>query len=199
MSEIEKNILKRFAEILMLFGVKGTGKTTFAARLAEIMGKPVAVVDTYEHPHWISLGYKVFASSEIPYWDGKENILVCDGFPLENVCELMYYHRNFCLIIEDAKKVLTQNPSRQEMGIFIDNKNKGIDIILMFHNLKDAPPYHIGMSNRFVMFKTKDNLGKYLDKYGADWEEMVERQARIRKLIAEETKPAWYNETIKIQ
>lgn len=62
------------------------------------------------------------------------------------------------LVMEDAVKYLEANVPKQIKTGFIDNRNRGIDIIVMFHALSDVPKYLARMYNDLVLFKTDENI-----------------------------------------
>jgi hypothetical protein len=98
------------------------------------------------------------------------------------------------VIFEDARRYIEptiQKPIRQ--GI-VEHRNKNVDLVFMFHNLKDVPPYLCSMFNSLVLFKTNDNVLKAPQNKYSNWDEIITVHERVMK-----NPVSWYNETIHLQ
>lgn len=193
----------RVNETILIIGRRQTGKTTFTK---EKLVKPVIsrggrvlVQDTFDHPSYRE--FKELHPSRIAEWNhaAKEGMFrMFKGKPIENMDAVFTSCYDLFFILEDAAKYINSNlPGNIRQG-FIDHRNRGIDIAIMFHNFSDVAPYIVKMCNRIVLFRTNDNLLIPQNKF-YNWEEIKERQQRIRDLIDSGKKPNWYNETILMQ
>jgi hypothetical protein len=194
MSELRVN------ETILIIGRRQTGKTTFTKeKLIARQSQKTLVVDTFDHPSYRE--FKELHPDRIIEWQKKVQkglYRVYQGNPISNLETLFTNVYDAFLILEDAAKYLDSNIPRSVKQGFIDHRNRGLDLAIMFHNFSDVAPYIVKMCNRIVLFRTNDNLQIPQHKF-YNWNEIEERQQRIRTLIDKGQKPAWYNETIIMQ
>lgn len=154
--------MDRLNKIILVVGRRGSGKTTFAKKLASSQNKKILVVDTFDHPSYVD--YKLLTTDKLAYWQ-KGAYRVFDKDPLTMLLTINTVVRNAFLILEDAAKYLSGNTPKEIKNILIDSRNRNLDIILMFHNLSDIPPYIAKMCNDIVLFRTNDNMDKTQAKF----------------------------------
>jgi len=182
--------MARLNQIIIVAGRRGSGKTTFAKKLVSCSPLKALVLDTFDHPDYRNL--KQIQPDQLPRWKAG-NVRLFNGDPVEN-CQLIFNTvHNSMVVFEDARRYIEptiQKPIRQ--GI-VEHRNKNVDLIFMFHNLKDVPPYLCSMYNSLVLFKTNDNMKVRQEKY-SNWDEISEVHNRVMA-----NKIEWYNEVINLQ
>ena len=150
-----------FHKIILLVGRRKCGKTTFA-NLLLAKRKRVLVIDTFDHPSYRAFtaipGASVAAIKSGHFRTFNQNPITT----LETVFTAMY---DCTMVMEDAVKYLDSNIPKHIKAGFIDSRNRGLDIIIMFHSLADVPPYLARMYNDLVLFKTDENIKMSKDKF----------------------------------
>lgn len=155
-----------YAKVLIICGRKRTGKTTFTVEKLLANRKKVLVVDTYDHPAYRD-GFAPIAADDVAKWKGRKRTF--DRPPAETLVKVFDNCFDGVVLVEDAAKTLTGNvPVALKQG-FGDNRNKGIDLILMFHSLDDIPPYICRMFDTLILFATDDDPDTRLDKFKIRW------------------------------
>lgn len=155
-----------YAKVLIICGRKRTGKTTFTLEKLLANRPKVLVVDTYDHPAYRQ-GFGVLPGDNVGAWKGKKRTF--DRPPAETLVKIFETCFDGVVLVEDAAKSLTGNvPVALKQG-FGDNRNKGIDLILMFHSLDDIPPYICRMFDTLILFATDDDPDARLDKFKIRW------------------------------
>lgn len=143
-----------FHKVILVVGRKRCGKTTFTNTLLQ-KRKRVLVVDTFEHP-----AYKDFKAVPGEHVgrikEGKFRTF--DKPPIEVLSTVFSTMYDLTVVMEDAVKYLEANVPKNIKSGFIDNRNRGIDIIIMFHALADVPKYLARMYNDMVLFKTDEDI-----------------------------------------
>jgi hypothetical protein len=182
--------MERLSELTIIVGKKGSGKTTFTKEnIVNRVRKKVLIVDTFaDHP-----AYKEYpliptdkADMFLKNWKSGK-MLIAHPNPLELFPIFELRIRNTMLILEDAKKYLTDSTPEEIRRLIIDHKNKGIDIVLMFHTLSQVPKFIRQMYENIIIFHTKDTVqdvkklyvgdvalslervNKHPDKYYCEW------------------------------
>jgi tRNA uridine 5-carbamoylmethylation protein Kti12 len=182
--------MARLNKIIIVCGRRGSGKTTFAKKLISCSPLKTLVLDTFDHKDYRNL--TPIQPEQLARWKSG-NVRLFTGDPVEN-CQIIFNNvHNSLVVFEDARRYIEptiQKPIRQ--GI-VEHRNKNNDLVFMFHNLKDVPPYLCTMFNSLVLFKTNDNMDVMQHKY-SNWGEIKEAHTRIMKHKVE-----WYNETINLQ
>lgn len=181
---------QRVNKIILLVGRRGCGKTTTGKKIANAQSKKVLVVDTFQHPSYDD--FSTTTTDKLKYWKSG-NYRVFDKEPIQILLTINEHVRNSCIILEDAAKYLWGNVPAGVKGLLIDSRNRNLDIILMFHNLADIPPYIAKMYNDMVLYKTNDNMSKEMSKF-SNWGELKKHHERIMK-----NKSPYANGVIKMQ
>jgi hypothetical protein len=65
---------------------------------------------------------------------------------------------NANIILEDAHRFLNYNMSKNEIRIFYESKQHNFDLVIMFHALTQIPPDLYKITDKLVLFKTKDTF-----------------------------------------
>lgn len=182
---------KRLNEIILVVGRRGCGKTTFTKELVRINKKKTLLVDTFDHPDW----RENFTDKSIPdlYKWKSGNLRIYDSEPEETLLAAFKACSNCVIVMEDCKRYVEPSVQKWLRKGIIEHRNRNIDLIMMFHNLKDIPPYIAGMHNRIVLFKTNDNMDQPLNKF-SNWNDIQKTHERVMK-----HKTPWYSEVITLQ
>ncbi len=143
-----------FHKIILVIGRKRCGKTTLTNALLQ-KRKRALVVDTFDHP-----AYREFKPVEGLHVgrikEGKFRTF--DTPPIEVLSTVFSTMYDLTVVMEDAVKYLEANVPKNIKTGFIDNRNRGIDIIIMFHALADVPKYLARMYNDMILFKTDEDI-----------------------------------------
>lgn len=159
---------KRNCELTLVIGMKGTGKTTFTKQniIARIKKKAL-IVDTYAgHPAYAE--YPILPNESldklIPKWKSN-TFLIAHSDPAQIFPTLNKSLTNCTLVLEDAKKYVTDSVGDELKRLIVDHKNKGIDVVLMFHSLSQVPKFIRMMYENIILFKTKDTASDIKSLY----------------------------------
>lgn len=189
---------KRLSKVYLLIGKKGTGKTFFTKQLMKKYPQKVLVFDTFDHPDYRGI-VKDMPIEKLPQWkSGIYRILSTDPErDLPIVFDNIY---NCLLVLEDAKRYISDNPPKYIKQLFIENKNRSVDVIIQYHFLRDASLYAVGQSQHLVMFQVKDNMeGRPPDKWATWWDEITVKQNKIRELNAKNPDKPWNKVEIELE
>ena len=180
----------RLNKIILVVGRKATGKTTFCKQLLNIDKKKSIIVDSFDHPSYRE--YKSIDVTQINRWKSGR-VRVYTSPPLESL-NVIFNRCNTCtVVLEDAKRYIKPNVQDIITKAIIEHRNRDIDIIFMFHQLSDVPPYICDNHNSLVLFKTNDTMDVRLTKF-SNWNIIKEAHERIMK-----NSNPFYNETITLQ
>lgn len=162
----------RDAKIVAIVGRRKSGKTTYTKKkINEYVNAlssaghsyKVLVVDTFDNEGYRE-GFPIIKPVELIGW--KKG--VCRMI-IPSLEELLPYIEsghlyNCLLIIEDAVKFLSPNTTKQEKALFADTKQKGIDVIALFHAFSFVPNGFIYFCDAVQVFKTNDSIQKVRSK-----------------------------------
>lgn len=180
---------QRLNQIIVICGRKGAGKTTTGKALATKNGKKVLVVDTFDHPSYRD--HAEIQAHQLKRWKSG-NARIYRGDSYENLQTISKHVYNAVLILEDAAKYLDPNIGKTIKPIFVDSKQHNIDMIIMFHAVKEIPPYLHSFIDRIVIHKTNETIKRTASKF-ANEEQILSVHERVMK----HPKPH-YCEVIKI-
>lgn len=186
---MEKN--KRLNQIILVVGRRGCGKTTLTKELVVIRKLPTLLVDTFDHPDW----REGFTDKSIPYlknWK-KGNIRIYDSEPEVTLLEAFKKCANCVIVMEDCKRYVEASGQKWLRKGIVEHRNRNVDLIMMFHSLKDIPPYVASNHNLIILFKTNDNMDVPLSKF-SNWNEIKKTHERVMK-----HKTPWYSEVVTLQ
>jgi ABC-type sugar transport system ATPase subunit len=113
---------------------------------------------------------------------------------LKNI-DLLKYLSNKTVLLDEAKQIINTNPSeeftKKLLRLLAVSRHYNISIYLVYHFMKDINPRIFGLSDRITMFKSSENLDKYLDVLGTSADEIKQARAEINK-----NKNAYFHKTI---
>lgn len=182
----------RNAKITALVGARGTGKSTKAnaiisARTKQEEGK-VLIIDTIDHQGYQHI--ERIIPSELPYF--KKGVARMYGSNIEemlNAVSESYY--NGLLVIEDSRKFLGWTLKDTHRAMLIDSKQKGVDILLMFHSFGQFIREITDFIDYIVIFHTQESLQRVKTKI--DFENVVEAWKKVQ-----ESPNKYENATVRI-
>lgn len=167
----------RLNQIILIAGGRGTGKTTFALKLIQSSPKKSLIIDTLDHPTYRN--YPVVTIDKLKLWKSG-TYRIFEGNPVNIMNEVNRHVWNANIILEDAFKYLSPNMKKDEISLFIDCKQHNQDIIIMFHALAQIPPNLIRLSDKLVLFRTKENLSPKNNRF-YNWDEIFFAHQRIMR------------------
>ena len=133
----------RDAQVTIIMGKNGTGKSTFAERIVTAMRRR-AVVLTLNGAPKIWRPYEVIDPADPRSWDWQEGIR--QVWYMQHEKETMrYLHRYFrdgVVVFDDCRGYLTSNVDSDQWlkRLLMDFRHKMLDLIFIAHAPTDVPP-----------------------------------------------------------
>lgn len=146
---------KRTNLITVICGRRGSGKTTFARKLATAGKKKILCIDLMDHPAYRDYG--TMTPEMLPRWRAG-NYRLFKGVPEDNLRMANQYAWNSTLILEDAARYINSTMPKETKALFVECKQRNQDIIIMYHALGEIPPYILKMYDILVLFPTDENV-----------------------------------------
>lgn len=176
--------MERSNLIYILVGRRKCGKTTLALKLVNAQAKRAIVIDTQRHPTYIDLGYTVVESMDelMAHRKTKENIYVVHSDATQVIDTINRHFVNCIVTLEDAGKYYpeTVRNATPEKTMIVDCRKRNMDVIFMFHFLKEIPDYLIKNYDYLVLFKTGDSLTVKLHRF-PNWDTVQKKMLKVRK------------------
>lgn len=172
--------MSRLNELILIVGVRGTGKTTIAKMVGEKAGKRSIIVDTDDHPSYSDLPLYSLSKAMV---NTSSSFRMIESDIDEVLSVLNRNQTNAVVTLEDATKVLGSTLSKAQKTFFVDMRKRNFDVIVMFHSLADIAPWLCRNYNRLILFRTDDNLNVNLQKFN-NWETIKTIAARVNKQSA---------------
>lgn len=194
---------ERINQLTIITGMRQTGKTTYAKLLADKQQQKVLVVDTYDHPSYRD-DFVDISLDEVAEWAvtpvdmlRKKQLhkrRLYGGDIQANVQFVFTVCFDALVILEDAAKIFDSNIPRRLKSVVIDHRNRGLDVIMMFHSYADIAPYLCrGMWDVLITFRTEDNLHMPQTKF-AKWHIISAEQEKLRRQPDRHLKTVLYRE-----
>lgn len=163
--------------ILAVVGNRGTGKTDFIKSLVRASQMPKRlIVDTFDSPVWHTmeswdhpLGSReqinVITFDQLKYWKtGTYRLFDSDTDQIMEAVDKDV--RNTIVVFEDATKYIGSTVTKEVKRFILDSKQKNLDLIFVFHSLKDLPRDLIRIMDYITICKTGDRYNSSLrNKY----------------------------------
>lgn len=154
-------------------GNRGTGKTDFLKNLLRASQMPKKlIIDTFDSPVWHTMEtwdnpqgqlepISEIQPHQLKFWkSGTYRMFSSD------TDELMFYVqndlRNCITIFEDATKYIGSKLTKDIKKFVLDSKQKNLDLVFVFHSLKDIPNDLIRVMDFITICKTGDKYGSHL-------------------------------------
>lgn len=167
----------RVNTVIGLVGNRGTGKTDFLKQLVRASSQPKKlIVDTFANPAWANMetwdnpqGVKEpiyeLQPENLKHWKNGTYLMFDNDTDalLETIEDNL---KNSLVIFEDATKYVGSTLKKELKRFLLDTKQKNIDLIFVFHSLKDLPRDLIRVMDYLILGKTGDKYGPSLrNKY----------------------------------
>lgn len=175
----------------VIVGRRGTGKTDFLKGLIQAtLLKKVLIVDTFDSPVWRNMKQhdkpqleasiiNIMNLSDLKRWNsGVFRIFSKSVDRKKMFAEIEEYCTDTLVIFEDATKYIRRYLSEEVINIMIDCKQKGNDVIAVFHSLKKVPSEIVDNADYLTLFKTSDAS---VDKDKYHWKEIPHMMDHLRK------------------
>jgi hypothetical protein len=152
MQEIRSNY------ILIAAGKRFTGKSTIVLKFAEASGKRIIVVNTDFHPLYSD--FENITKEELKTTTKKKVIVyVTSTEEASEVADILNkYQSNAFVILEDAKKFINDNVSKEWERLIINHRMRNLELCFMYHFLKYVPNKIANQYNMLILFKTTDSM-----------------------------------------
>jgi len=143
---------KRKAQLNLVAGVNGTGKTTFLLRNV-VQRTQKALVLTPDDMEWQSLP-TVSTPTDIYNLRQPSRIIYTDGI-LDTIARCYF---GGPLILDDAMAYLNHQTPDTLRYIYIRRRQRGVDIYLVTHGLRQIPPQAFSFASYLILFATTENF-----------------------------------------
>lgn len=186
MNEQQKTNRIRKAELNIVVGINGTGKTTFLQEnIVKQSEKALVVTPDYaEWNHLPEITYK-----DIRHFNGQARIVYEDTTTLEMIRKHYY---GGALILDDAMAYLTEQTPAMLQYLYIRRRQFGIDLYIVGHGLRQIPPKCFTFASFLVLFNTTENFTTRKKELQPDiYDKIIETQNRIKKKV-EAGNPYYY-------
>jgi len=168
----------RNPKIIVMIGGRGTGKTTLAKQILENHpSRRQLVVDTMDHPGWAHLDKRHELADLQRFKSGSLRIF--GPMPRELIKAIRQHVKNSLIIFEDARKFTGNRISEDMEAILIDSKQRGNEILFMYHGYPLVPRSMGYYMDRLILLKTNilpNNSHK--DRFG-DIETVIQAAERV--------------------
>lgn len=155
----------RTPESILFVGRKKCGKTTLCRQLIEQSNfKKILVIDTYPHPDYDD--FQVIPSSMLKGWKQGRKRIILDPLKknYEDLQPVNDYVCNTLIILEDASKYIVGDIPMVLRGILFDHRNKGNELLFMYHGFRIVPPKLLSNVSYITLFKIGEHIKTSQDK-----------------------------------
>lgn len=170
--------MRRKAELNLIVGINGTGKTTFLEK--EIVQKSSkALIVTPDNAEWRNVPeiqrdeFLDFTGARRIIYEGPETIKMIKEF----------YHGGV-LILDDAMAYLNEQTPDVLQYLYIRRRQFGIDLYIVAHGLRQLPPKVFTFSSWLILFNSIENFtSRKKDLLPDTYNRIVSSQEHIRKKV----------------
>lgn len=157
--------MSRQAIIGLIIGMRNSGKSYFC--LNEIVykyPKKVLIIDTIDHEKYRE--FQILTSqAQVKAWRSGIKRWVTNDLRIKEDMQFFNQTLNNCLVVfEDATKYFRTNAPKELFQLLYDSKQKGIDVILMYHGFKKILPEILDNANYIELFPIEEKIQKYEHK-----------------------------------
>lgn len=180
-----KMIPEREAELAIVLGTNGTGKTTLLKKFvvnALKSGERVLIV-TPDYVEWLTIQeVHPKLSHHIASYKGAKRIIYKDDTTLDNIIE---HFNNGLLIYDDCRSYFHSNIGEKIRQQFIRRRQHKLDIFFVGHGFTEVPPIVFTYANTIYLFKTRDNITRR-KKEIQDYDLMLRMQLKVNQRAEKE-------------
>lgn len=144
---------RRKTQLNLVVGINGTGKTTFL-RQNVVERRPKVLVITPDECEWRQLPV-VEQPRDIFYLNGAARMIYRDETTLQTAIR---YYSGGALILDDAMAYLSFQPPDTMRYLYIRRRQRGVDVYLVAHGLRQVPPQAFTFGSYLVLFATTENF-----------------------------------------
>lgn len=182
----------RTNKVVCVVGDRNTGKTQFLKEL--VLNSPLPkslIVDTFKSKSWHDMatfdkpenGAKKVGRilpENLPHW--KTGIYRMYGSDTDYLMSQIQQHCfNSLIIFEDATKYIGKELTKDVKHFIIDSKQKNLDLVFVFHSLKDLPGDLVRIMDFITLCKTGDQYNSSLRSKYPDQVEIAFKQVMASK------------------
>lgn len=185
--------MARQAIIGLIIGMRNSGKSYYT--LHEIVHKypkKVLIIDTIDHEKYRA--FQVLKSTaQVKAWKAGIKRWITNDLKIKEDMQFFNEVLSNCLVIfEDATKYFRTNAPKELFQMLYDSKQKGIDVILMYHGFKKILPEILDNANYIELFPIEEKIQKY--------EHKIPRYEYVEKVLDQliKTTKAYPHQTILI-
>ena len=143
---------KRKAELNLVIGANGTGKTSFLQK--EVLPKyQKALIITPDPAEWKQ--YPIVSIDELKYFNAIGRMVYSGPQMLQNVSKRFY---GGALLLDDAMAYLDEQTPDSLQYIYIRRRQFGIDVYLVAHGLRQVPPKCFTFASWLILFNSVENF-----------------------------------------
>ena len=167
--------------ILIAAGKRFSGKSTITLKFAIASGKRIIVVNTDFHPLYAD--FETITIEQLKKSTHKKAIVYISSIEEANeVADILNkYQTNAFVILEDSKKYINDNISKEWERLIINHRMRNIELCFMYHFLKYVPNKIANQYNMLILFKTTDSMSNssLKEKFG-NVETIQQRAEKVR-------------------
>lgn len=144
---------RRKTQLNLVVGINGTGKTTFL-RQNVVERRPKVLVITPDECEWRQLPV-VEQPRDIFYLNGAARMIYRDENTIQTAIR---YYSGGALILDDAMAYLGFQTPDTMRYLYIRRRQRGVDVYLVAHGLRQVPPQAFTFGSYLVLFATTENF-----------------------------------------
>lgn len=170
----------RKAELNLVVGINGTGKTTWLEKNIVNNGKKCLII-TPDPMEWKQI-------PEIRYEDirtlnGVGKIIYSDSKTLEKIKS---NYSGGALILDDAMSYLDEQTPSVLQFLYIRRRQRGVDIYIVAHGLRQIPPKAFTFASWLILFNSVENFQMRKKELLPDtFEKIIKAQTEISKKVVQ--------------
>lgn len=166
---------RRKTQLNLVVGINGTGKTTFLRQNIVEQRHKVLVI-TPDECEWRQLPI-VEEARDIFYLNGTARMIYRDAGTLERAIR---YYSGGALILDDAMAYLGFQTPETMRYLYIRRRQRGVDVFLVAHGLRQVPPQAFTFGSYLVLFATTENFTSRRRELDAEiYSRIVEAQGEM--------------------
>jgi len=179
----------REAQLAMVIGTNGTGKTTLLKKIVinALKHNERVLIVTPDYVEWLQIDLvHEKHTHHMATYKGARRIIYQNDATLEAV--IKHFH-NGLLIYDDCRSYFRSNIGEKIREQFIRRRQHMLDIFFVGHGFTEIPPVVFTFANTVYLFRTRDNI-KRRAEYIQDFDMMQQKQIQINEIAV--NKPHYF-------